>query len=316
MQTLRVGPHGDMPQLGLGTWKSSPGEVYGAVRDALRAGYRHIDCAYAYDNEAQVGRAVADGLAEGIRRDELWITSKLWNSFHHRRNVRRALETTLQHLRLDHLDLYLMHWPVALREGIGFPKSAADMLSLDVLPLAETWAGMEDCIDAGLVRHIGVSNFSADKLRTLAGTARIPPAVNQVELHPYLQQPELLAACRSLGVVVTAYSPLGSGDRDASMKAHGEPVLLDDPVIAAIAKAHAASPAQVLIAWALQRGTAVIPKTVNPEHLRQNLAALDLRLGDDDMAAIAKLDRHRRYVDGAFWALPGSGYTLANLWDE
>jgi len=173
---------------------------------------------------------------------------------------------------------------------------------------------MEQLVDAGLTRHVGVSNFGPRNLEELLSGARIAPEMNQLELHPYLQQDELLALCRSRGVHVTAYSPLGSLDRPATMKGKGEPVLLEDPTVAAIATRHQATPAQVLIAWALQRGTAVIPKSVRPERLRENLAAAELELSADDMRQLAALDRGRRYVDGSFWAIPGSPYALADVW--
>lgn len=316
MRTLSFDNGDTLPMLGLGTWKSKPGEVYEAVKEAIRAGYRHIDCAHIYGNEGEVGRALEEAMAEGVKREDLWITSKLWNSSHHPENVKPALQTTLKNLRLDYLDLYLMHWPVAHKADVVFPKSADDLIRLGELPVSATWGGMEGGVDDGLTRHIGVSNFSVHKLKGLLESARIKPAMNQIELHPYLQQNAMLDFCGKNGVHLTAYSPLGSSDRPEGMKAADEPVLLEDTVIKGIAERHRASPAQVLIAWALQRGTAVIPKSVNPQRIRQNLAAADLNLDDQDMKAIGELDRHRRYVSGSAWALPGSGYTLDNLWDE
>lgn len=317
MRTLDFANGDTLPMLGLGTWKSKPGEVYSAVKAAIGLGYRHIDCAHIYGNEAEVGQALAESIEEGIvRRQELWITSKLWNNAHAPEDVRPALELTLANLRLNYLDLYLMHWPVAQKKEAVFPKSADDLIPLQTLPVTDTWSGMEKLVDDGLARHIGVSNFSIAKLRGLLDSARIKPAMNQVELHPYLQQSSMLEFCQQTGIHLTAYSPLGSFDRPAAMKAEDEPVLLEDPAVEQIAERHQASPAQVLLAWALHRGTAVIPKSVNPERMKQNLAAADLTLDDDDMAALHQLDRHRRYVNGANWAQAGSGYTLANLWDE
>ena len=225
-----------MPLLGLGTWKSDPGQVYGAVREAIRLGYRHIDCASIYGNEPEIGEAIGDAIAAGeVTREELWITSKLWCNSHGRDNVEPALRRTLQDLGLAWLDLYLIHWPVPIQPGVAFPESVKDLLLPQQLPLRDTWAGMEAALEAGLTRHIGVSNFSSRKLQDLLAHSRLRPEVNQVELHPLLQQPELLEVCAREGVHVTAYSPLGSQDRPAFIKAPDAPVLLDHPVIAAIA---------------------------------------------------------------------------------
>lgn len=306
-----------MPALGLGTWKSDPGEVGAAVKEAIRVGYRHIDCAPIYGNEEEIGRALAECFDEGlVAREDLWITSKLWNDRHEPGEVLPALGRTLDDLGLEALDLYLVHWPVVLRTGVTFPESGEDLVSLEEVPIETTWARMEAALAAGRCRHIGVSNFSAAKVATLLESARMPPEVNQVELHPYLQQDELVSFCRGEEVVVTAYSPLGSRDRPERLKEDDEPVLLEDPVVGGIADRIGATAAQVLIAWALARDTVVIPKSTNPDRIRENFEAADLTLDDEVMGELAGLDRHRRYIMGHVWAEPGSPYTLESLWDE
>jgi alcohol dehydrogenase (NADP+) len=300
-----------MPAVGLGTWRADPAAVAAAVRSALRLGVRHIDCAAIYGNEAEVGSALAQACADGVvNREAVWVTSKLWNDSHAPDRVRSALERTLRDLRLDHLDLYLIHWPVAHRAGVALPSRGIDQLSLEQMPLADTWAAMEALVEAGLVRSIGVSNCSVAKLSGLAAAARIPPAVNQVERHPWLQQQDLLEHCRATGTVLTAYAPLGSG---ATVDGTG---LLQDPAITAIARRHGATAAQVLLAWGLACGTAVIPKSVHPDRIAENLASVSLQLDPGDMASIAALERHHRFIDGSFWVLPDGPYTLAGLWDE
>jgi alcohol dehydrogenase (NADP+) len=304
-----------MPMLGLGTWKASPGEVYAAVKEAIRIGYRHIDCAAIYGNEHEVGRALEDSFADGLaKREDLWISSKLWNDKHAMEDVVPALQQTLSDLRLDYLDLYLVHWPVAVKKGLVFPKSGQDMASLDEIPLSATWKGMENAVQQKLCRHIGVSNFGIRKLLDLSAMARIKPEVNQVELHPYLPQRELVETCEAQGVHVTAFSPLGSPDRPAGPKKADAPVLLDDPIIAFVARAKGISPAQVLLAWALARNTSVIPKSVHPERMKANLDAAEIALTDEDLLHIAGIDTQQRFIGARMWTMPGSPYTEADVW--
>lgn len=304
-----------MPALGLGTWKSVPGAVGKAVREAIRIGYRHFDCAPAYENEAEIGKAIKAAIADGeVAREELWITSKLWNSRHLSDDVRPALEKTVADLQIDYVDLFLMHWPIAFKPGVFYPSGPGEFLSLDDAPLSATWAAMADTRDQGLCRNIGVSNFSESKINGLLEEGLSTPAVNQVELHPMLQQRGLLQWCDNHGIVLTAYSPLGSTDRPERLQSKDEPRPLENGVIREIASKHGLGPGQVLIAWAIQRGTSTIPKSVSSEHLRANFEAARVQLSEEDMAAIAELDSNERIVKGDFFCPPGGPYTTAWLW--
>lgn len=311
--TFALGNGDEMPALGLGTWRAEKGEVGEAVKNAIALGYRHIDCAMVYGNEKEIGEALEEIFASGeVGREDMWITSKLWNNKHDPEAVIPALRQTLSDLRLDYLDLYLVHWPIALKPGVHFPEKPEDFLTPQEMPLSETWKGMEKALGTGLCRHIGVSNLNPVHLENLATTSAHPPEVNQVEGHPFLNQNELLAVCRKHGVILTAYCPLGSGKE----KPAGVPDVFKDPVIGEIAEAHDVSPAEVALAWAVQRGTNPIPKSTNPERLKMNLEAAALRLTDEEMGRIDGLDRAYRYIDGTVWTFDGSPYTLEWLWGD
>lgn len=306
-----------IPSLGLGTWKSKKGEVYDAVKTAIELGYRHIDCAPIYGNEKEIGEALKVCFDNKIvKREEVWITSKLWNDQHQQRAVVPALKKTLSDLQLDYLDLFLIHWPVVLNKDLYRADSPEGFISLEDLPISVTWKGMEETLSQGLTKHIGVSNFSIKKLEDLLSIASVKPAMNQIEMHPYLSQPKMVSFCKENEIHLTAYSPLGSFDRSETMKGKNEPVLMDDQTILEIARGHNCSAAQILIAWAIQRGTVVIPKSVNPERLKQNLDAAEILLSVLEMDKIEGLNRHYRFIDGTFWTVEGGPYTIANLWDE
>lgn len=316
MKTFQFDNGDQMPLLGLGTWKSSPGKVYSAVKEAVRAGYRHIDCAAIYKNEKEVGQAVADLVADGIvRREDLWITSKLWNDSHRKEDVLPALKKSLTDLQLEYLDLYLMHWPVALRKGIDFPRKPEDYLSLEEVPLLETWEALAAVKQAGMIRHLGVSNFNIPKLKFFLENSPVKPEMNQVEMHPYLIQKDLVDFAHSEGIRLTAYSPLGSGDRPTAQRDQ-LPVLLENEVVREVAGRRNASPAQILIAFQLHRNIAVIPKSVHPGRIRENLEAGRVSLTEEDVQMLEELDEGLRYLDGWVWTREGSPYTYESLWIE
>lgn len=297
-----------MPQVGLGLWKAPRPLVAGLVRHAVELGYRHFDSACDYGNEVEVGAGIRAAIDAGLcRRSDLWITSKLWNTYHARAHVRPAVERTLSDLHLDYLDLYLVHFPIALEfvpfehrypPGWLFDDAAAEpRMKFARVPLAETWAAMEELVDRGLVRHIGVCNYGTALLSDLLNYARIPPAVLQVEMHPYLTQEKLLRLCREAGIAVTAFSPLGAPSYVPLGMAKASESVLEQPVVQAIAKRCRKTPAQVVLRWGVQRGTAVIPKTTRDDRLAENMALFDFELTPDEMNAIGGLNQGRRFND-------------------
>lgn len=305
-----------MPAIGLGTWLSQPNEVFEAVLTAIKTGYRHIDCAHIYQNEKEIGEAFKKAFRDGlVKREELWITSKLWNDSHLPEHVLPSLETTLRDLQLDYLDLYLVHWPVSIQKGVNFPSKAGDFLSYQESPLTKTWECMENLMDKRLTKHIGVSNFNTRKLEEILSSARILPEVNQVELHPYLPQQQLKDYCDAKGIFLTAYGPLGAAYRVAK-KEVDYPILLEDTIVKGIAEEHGATPAQILLAWGMERGTAVIPKSVNPVRIKENFGAMKVNLDKGDMEKLDSLEGPYRYTPGPAWVSNGSPYTYADLWDE
>uniref|UniRef100_A0A3P8U7G0 alcohol dehydrogenase (NADP(+)) n=1 Tax=Amphiprion percula TaxID=161767 RepID=A0A3P8U7G0_AMPPE len=274
-----------------------PVQVKQAVVWALEAGYRHIDCAAIYGNEVEIGEALQEtlGPSKPLRREDVFITSKLWNTRHHPEDVEPSLLKTLKDLKLEYLDLYLIHWPYAFQRGdVPFPRKEDGTLLYDDTDYKLTWAAMEKLVEKGLVRSIGLSNFNSRQIDDILSVASIKPTVLQVESHPYLAQVELLAHCRDRGLVLTAYSPLGSPDR--AWKHPDEPVLLQEPVIAALAEKYKKSPAQIILRWQTQRGVVTIPKSVTESRIKENFQVFDFTLEADEMKSITALTRGWRYI--------------------
>ncbi|OAI53430.1 4-dihydromethyl-trisporate dehydrogenase [Planctomyces sp. SCGC AG-212-M04] len=311
--TLSLANGQSVPSVGLGLWKLPREVAAERVMKAIDVGYRHLDSACDYGNETEVGEGIRRSIQAGkVRRDDLWITSKLWNTYHAKEHVRPACERTLRDLGLDHLDLYLIHFPIALRyipfeeryppEWFFDPKAAKPRMEFARVPIAETWQAMEGLVKAGLVKNIGICNFNTALLRDLLNVATIRPAMLQVEMHPYLAQEKLVRFCREEGIGVTAFSPFGPASYVSIGMAKPEDSLFTQPVVQAAAKRTGRSPAQVLLRWGVQRGTAVIPMTSKPERLAENLAVGDFELTADEMRAISGLDKNWRFNDPGVFA--------------
>lgn len=290
-----------MPMLGFGTLasndvpKSKSGE---ATKVAIDVGFRHIDAAYAYQNEEEVGKAIREKIADGtVKREDIFYTTKLWVTFLRPELVRPALERSLKMLQLDYVDLFIIHLPIAMKPGEELmPKDANGEFILETVDLRGTWEALEKCKDAGLTKSIGVSNFNHKQLEMILNKPglKYKPVCNQVECHPYLNQSKLLEFCKSKDIVLVAYSALGS-QKDPKWVEKDSPYLLEEPILIAIAKKHNRSPGQVALRFQLQRGVAVLAKSFNEKRIKENSEVFDFELTPEDMKAIEGLNRNFRY---------------------
>uniref|UniRef100_A0A7S2FQQ0 NADP-dependent oxidoreductase domain-containing protein n=2 Tax=Octactis speculum TaxID=3111310 RepID=A0A7S2FQQ0_9STRA len=316
---LRLHTGDGMPAVGLGLWKVPRSATAETVVKALRLGYRHLDCACDYGNEAEVGDGIQEAIVLGIivSRSEIWVTSKLWNTYHAKEHVMAACKKTLSDLKLDYVDLYLVHFPIALKYvpiETCYPPGWIDdphdpkSMTLSRVPMSETWGAMEALADKGLARNIGLCNVTTSGLRDVLSYAIVPPAVLQIERHVYLQQSQLVRMCHEAGIAVTGYSPLGSSSYvELSMASPHESALLE-PTVLSVARKHGSTAAQVLLRWGLDTGASVIPKSVQACRLQENMQLGDgfmsnfpgkegFRLDASDLEALKRLDRGRRFND-------------------
>lgn len=309
-----------IPAIGLGTFGSdhvSAEEVADAVRNAAKMGYRHFDCAAVYSNEKEIGAAISDVVSDGVPREDLWITSKLWNDKHAKQDVIPACKKSLSDLGLDYVDLYLVHWPFPNYHPPGCDVSSR---SADAKPYIhenymETWGEIEKLQQQGLVRHVGTSNMTIPKLELLLRDASTKPVANEMELHPHFQQPELFDYVVGQGIVPIGFSPLGSPGRPERDRTPEDTVDMEDPIIVEIAQRREVHPAAICLKWAVQRGNVVIPFSTNPRNYLSNLKAVaGPPLADSEMQAISGIDKNSRLIKGQVF-LWKDDQTWEDLWD-
>eukprot|EP00270_Netrium_digitus_P004631 TRINITY_DN15901_c0_g1_i1.p1 TRINITY_DN15901_c0_g1~~TRINITY_DN15901_c0_g1_i1.p1 ORF type:complete len:362 (+),score=56.35 TRINITY_DN15901_c0_g1_i1:448-1533(+) len=331
-----------IPAVGLGTWLASDGEARSAVRSALEVGYKSIDCAHLYGNEIEVGEALEAALAGGIpglKREELFVTSKLWFTNTTYKHVTQACQLSLKNLRLAYLDLFLIHWPFESNIGDATDPPRSEKKKLSASKIRAVWRGMEEVLKLGLVRAIGLSNFSKLQIEDLLTCAEIVPAVNQVELHPLWRQDELIEFCQSKGIHVSAHTPLGTpgsvphcavnsmdeavaqasgsprvGTRSVPMSVHAP--MLKDAAVIEIAARLGRTPAQVILRWGIQRGTSVLPRSVRPDRIKSNFDVFGWELSPEDWKRVNSLEPQVRLIDSSGNFVADNGSFNAFVEDE
>ena len=316
----RILYNGDkIPAIGLGTFGSdniSNQKIADSVLDAIEIGYRHFDCASVYGNEKEIGQSLIKVIDQSIDRDKLWITSKLWNDSHDA--VINSCEKSLRHLRLDYLDLYLIHWPFP---NFHPPKCDVESRSPNAKPyihenFMRTWNEMEKLVEKGLVRNIGTSNVTIPKLKLILQDAKIKPAINEMELHPHFQQPELFDFVVNNQIVPVGYCPIGSPARPERDRTTNDTIDIEDPIIMEIAKNHEINPASLCVKWAEQRGQVPIPFSSNKNNILSNIKCLTTPpLTDSEMDQVASIDKKCRLIKGQVFLWEGAN-DWRDLWDN
>lgn len=297
-----------MPRIGFGLWKIPKDICSNSVYKAINAGYRHLDSASDYGNEGEVGEGIKMALEDGLcKREDLWITSKLWNTYHHPDHVSQALEKTLKDLQLDYLDLYMIHFPISLKfvpfeeryppEWFNDPSSPDPKMIPSKIPLSDTWRAMELLKESGLVKHIGVCNYSSGLIHDLMNYCKIKPEVLQIESHPYLTQEKLIKLAQNYDLEVTAFSPLGSISYEELGGAKEEESLIRNETIVSIAKELDITPAQLILSWALNRGTSLVVKSIDESRMKENLDVMNIKLEKATLDEISQLNINKRYND-------------------
>jgi len=293
---IRMNSGHKIPQLGFGTWLAGKDEIGRAVLDAIDVGYRHIDCAQIYQNEKEIGVALEKAMNSGkVNRQDLFITTKLWNTCHSYEKASKAIDERITDLRVGYLDLCLIHWPMGYYEGDGYiPMGKDGKILFSSTDFMDTWHAMEDAVYAGKIRSIGLSNFNTVQVERVIAEGRIKPAVLQVEAHPYFPQLKLLNWCLERGIVFTGYSTLANNQHE--FRVEGQPNLLHEPILAEIGENHGKTPAQIALRWALQKGMSILPKSVRRSRIEENFDILDFQLSNFEMARVDNLDKNWRML--------------------